>query len=429
MYRSLVLLVILLVYTAAPVAAAMPASTINLAIEAEAGDLAVLLERALPRELYKGNAAPGIVMTVVRSEPPQLTAHDDFIHVALPVQVTFGAGLYALPPLRAGLRFKVRLHATPDWRIASELVYTGLSDSLTDTVRLGPLTLKPKSMVEASIQPLQRLLTPLFDNKLNDALQLKARVTPLWQQAFTPLLLNKELSTWLRLSPQAIAISPIQARNNRILLSLGLISDAAITVGPQPAATVAPALPPLRQQAQLERSFHIQLGVEVFLSDLATALQPILLNKTFGSDRRITVNSFALATEQDRLVVRLSASGDFDGELTVKARPVHTPQSNRLSFEEVDFDTRNTGWLLSAGSWLFSSSIRETIKEKLDSAVVEQLEAARLKAAASLNALQLTPLLSLQGSVNSLTLAEPSVLPDRLAIQVIARGEAALRVR
>lgn len=427
-YRHLILCIVLL-FSAASASAAVPPSSINLSVETSAADLAAIMNQSLPAELYKGQGGPGTSVTVLRTGPVAVSANDNFVLVTLPVQVTFRYGFYESYPLRAGLRFKARVQVAPDWRLKTELYYTGLSDNLADTLRLGPLSLSPRSLLEGLTQPVQRLLAPIIDGKINDAVQLKAKVTPLWQNAFTPILVNKEFSTWLKLTPERIVMSPLSAAHDRISLSIGVITGAEVTVGPQPAPAPPRPLPPVQQQAAFDKNFHIQLAADIFFSDLVTALNPVLLDKTFGEDRKITVRKFDLRGEGGRLVVLLTATGDFDGELTVLAKPVHNRQTNTLTFEEVDFDTRNAGWLISAGSWLFSGTIRSTIKEKLDSAVAEQLEATRLKASTALSAIQLAERVRLSGTVRSLSLGGASVLNDRLSIQVVAQGEAGVALR
>ena len=63
-------------------------------------------------------------------------------------------------------------------------------------------------------------------------------------------------------------------------------------------------------------------------------------------------------------------------------------------------------WVIGAGSWLFSSTIRSTIKTKLDAAVVEQLEKARVKACTALSSVRVADHLNLTGAVTSLSLGE-----------------------
>ena len=221
-------------------------------------------------------------------------------------------------------------------------------------------------------------------------------------------------------------MSPLLAANNQIQLSIGVITGAEITVGPKPVAAPVKALPPVQQFPAFDKSFHIRLATDIFYADLVTALNPVLIDKTFGDDKKITIKNFNLKGEDGRLVVVLTATGDFDGELTLLAKPVYNSQNNSLTFENVDFDTKNAGWLISAGSWLLSSTIRGTIKTKLDTSVVEQLEKARLKASSALSSVQVAEHVKLTGAVKSLSLGEATVLNDRLSVHVIAQGESSV---
>jgi hypothetical protein len=398
-------------------------------VETTAADLAAMINRSLPNELFKGEGGLGTSVTVLRTGPIAVTAADNFVYLTLPVQLTFSYALYVSYPLRAGLRFKAKVDVTPDWRLKTELYYTGLSDNLADTFELGPLSLKPKSMVENIAQPVLRLLAPIIDAKVNDSVRLRAKVAPLWQNAFSPTLVSKEFSAWLKLAPEKIVMSPLITANNRILLSIGVITAAEVTVGPKPAAAPVKPLPPVQHLSAFDKSFHVLLAADIFFVDLVTALNPVLLDKTFGKDRKITIKSFNLKGEEGRLVIFLTATGDFDGELTLLAKPVYNPGNNTLTFEDVDFDTRNAGWLTTTESWLFSSTIRSTIKEKLDAAVVEQLEKARLKASSALSSVQLGEHARLAGTVASLSLGEASVLNDRLSVNVIAQGETSVTLK
>jgi len=413
----------------ASASAAVPPSSINLSVEASAADLATIINKSLPGELYKGQGGMGTSVTVLRTGPVVVTATDNFIFLTLPVQLTFGYAFYESCPLRVGLRFKAKVNVTPGWRLKTELYFTGLSDNVADTFKLGPLSLKPKNLVENITQPVQKLLAPIIDTKVNDSVQLRAKIAPLWQSAFNPKLVSKEFSAWLKLTPEKIVMSPLLTANNKILLFIGVITGAEISVGPKPAAAPVNALPPVQQLPAFDKSFHIQLATDIFFADLVTALNPVLLNKTFGDDKKITIKSFNLKGEDGRLVVVLTTSGDFDGEVTLFAKPVYNSQNNSLTFEDVDFDTKNAGWLIRAGSWLFSSPIRGTIKTKLDTSVVEQLENTRLKASSALSSVQLAEHVTLTGSVKSLSLGEATVLSDRLSVHVLAGGESSVSLK
>lgn len=429
MISRLLITTLLLLLTSVSAVAAVPPSSINLSVETSAADLAAIINKSLPTALYKGQGGMGTSVTVLRTGPVAVAATDNFVQFTLPVQLTFGYSFYESYPLRAGLRFKARVRVTPDWRLKTELYYTGLADNLADKFSIGPLSLNPKNMVEGITQPVQRLLEPIIDAKVNDVVQLRAKVAPLWQQAFAPRLVSKEYSAWLRLSPEKIVMSPLLIGNNRIRLAIGLMTGAEITVGPKPAEAPVRPLPPMQELAGFDKRFHVRLATDIHFADLVTALQPVLIDKTFGEEKKITVKSFSLKGEEGRLVIALTATGDFDGELTILAKPVFNPQGNTLTFEDVDFDTRNAGMLISAGSWLFGSTIRSTIKEKLDAAVVAQMEKARTKMCGALSSVRVADHLSLTGAVTALSLGEATVLNDRMTVDVVAQGETSVRLQ
>lgn len=428
-FYRLILSLLFLLLTSMCAFAAAPPSSINVSVETSAADLATIINQSLPKDLYKGQGGLGTSVSVLRTGPMAVSATDNYLYLTLPVQLTFKYALYESYPLKAGLKFKVKTDVTPDWRLKTEVYYAGLSDNLADTFKLGPLSLKPKSMVDGISQPVQRLLAPIIDKKVNDAVQLRPKVARLWQNAFSPTLVSKEFSAWLKLAPERIVITPLSAMNNQVRLSIGIVTGAEIIVGPKPAPAPVKALPQVQQLQSFDKTFRIQLGTDIFFADLVEALKPVLLEKTFGEDKKITVKRFNLKGEDGRLVVVLTATGDFDGELTVLAKPVYNPQNNSLSFDEVDFDTRGAGVLISTGSWLFSSTIKKTIKEKLDSSIVEQLEKARVKASSALGSVQIAEHVKLTGAVKSLGLGEPVVLNDRLSLQVVAQGESSVSLK
>ncbi|MDD2540382.1 MAG: DUF4403 family protein [Desulfuromonadaceae bacterium] len=404
-------------------------SIINLRVETSAADLGNLLNKSVKKDLFNGQGSFGTSVDILRTGPIVVTAANDFVYLSIPVQLTFGYGMFTTGPLRTNLRFKVKINVMPDWRLKTELYYTGLSDGLSDSLRLGVVTINPKSLVEDVTLPVQRLLAPIIDIKLNDTVRLRDKIAPLWQGAFTPVLVDKKFSAWLELSPEKIVMSPLSATNNRLRVSIGLVTAAEIIIGPKPASLPARPLPQIQQLANFDNQFHIQLTANIFFSDLVTALNPILLNQTFGDDKKVTIRSFNLKSTEGKLVIELATTGDFDGELTLITKPIYNPQSNSLTFDNIEFDTRHAGFLVGVGGWLFNGTIRNVIKEKLNATIIDQLANARVKVSAALARIQLAEHAELSGTVTSLSLGEAVVDADRLSLQVAAQGETGISLK
>jgi len=66
---------------------------------------------------------------------------------------------------------------------------------------------------------------------------------------------------------------------------------------------------------------------------------------------------------------------------------------------------------------------------KLDTAVMEQLEKARIKASSALSSVQIGDHVRMSGVVRTLTLGEANVLNDRLSVQVVGQGESNVNLK
>src|SRR5512138_492444 len=128
-------------------------STLNLLIEATSDDLARSLNQSLRKELYKGSTGTrGLSANVVRNGPVTVSAADNFIYFTLPVSMTLGYSLFETQAIPLKLKFKASARITPDWQLATDIYYVGLSDLLAEQIGVGPISIKPRSIVEGVTQ-------------------------------------------------------------------------------------------------------------------------------------------------------------------------------------------------------------------------------------------------------------------------------------
>src|SRR5512136_1990099 len=192
-------------------------SCLNISIETSASDLREILDRKVPRELYKGSTKTrGLTADILRNGPIAVSAADNYIYLSIPVTISLGYGVFETPAVTARLKFRVNASVARDWKINAEVYYMGLSDLLADQVGIGPLSIKPRSIVEGLVLPLQRSLSELATRKLNEKFQIRAQVARVWSTAQKPILLDKSYSAWLKVTPREVMVYPLYARNNQV---------------------------------------------------------------------------------------------------------------------------------------------------------------------------------------------------------------------
>ncbi len=406
-------------------------SNFNVVAEATERELSDTLNRLTPRELYRGASRDsGLSVTMLRNGPIQVRAADNFIYLSVPVSVSLQYGIFETRPMATRLAFKLSARVTPDWKIVTEVYYTGLSDLFAGDLHIGPLAIKPRSIVEGVTEPVQRMFAGLIDRRLNERFPLRPAVAKVWAAVQKPLLVDKRYDAWLALTPQGVVLYPLYAQQGLVRLGVGVTTFAELVVGPEPKAHPPTPLPNLRLATGTDRAFRVALNTDLVYKDLVTVAAPLLLNRQFASDgKQIVIKDISLYGNGDRLVIRLETRGSLDGVIYLTCRPVFNPHTNIFSVEDVDFDLQTRSMLLKTADWLLHGTIRSVIQEKLNMDLTQRLTQVRDMASQAMARVPLGGNLFLTGTVRAIKLQDVLVQKDRLSIQVYAEGESGIVLR
>ncbi|HIJ97055.1 MAG TPA: DUF4403 family protein [Desulfuromonadales bacterium] len=403
-------------------------STLNIPIEMSADELAKILNLTVRKELYKGaTKTKGLSADVLRNGPIVMSASDNFLYITLPVTLSVSYSMFETRPLPLKLKFKVTASVLPDWRLRTEVYYQGVSDLLAEEVGVGPLSFKPRTIVDGIMHPVQKIVSDLVAQKINELLPLKAQVTKVWNTAQAPILLDKKYNSWLKLTPREVMLFPLYAQNNRVKLSIGINTFAEMVIGPEPITQPLQPLPNLKLVNSFDKTFRIALNADLFYKDLRAIAAPLLLDKKFDSDgKSVVIKDFDLYGNGDKLVVKLVTQGSLDGLIYLTAKPVFNPQTNVFSVEDVDFDLQTQSLLLTSAAWFLHGTIRGMIQEKLNMNVTQQLEQSRQIAAKALTRMKLLDHVYLKCDIKNLKFKDVIVQQDKISIQVYTEGESAI---
>ncbi len=403
-------------------------STLNIPIEMSTDELAKVLNLTIRKELYKGATKSKSVSTdVMRNGPIVVSAADNFLYITLPVAMSLSYGMFETKPIPLKLKFKATASISTDWRLQTDIFYLGVSDLLAEEVGIGPLSFKPRSIIEGITQPVQKLLSDMIAQKIKDMLPLKTQVSKVWNSSQVPFLLDKNNNTWLLLTPQEVMLYPLYAQNNRVKLSVGISTLAELVVGPEPASPKLRPLPNLKLVNTFDKTFRVALNADLYYKDLRAISAPLLLNKQFDVDgKSITIKEFDLYGNGDKLVVKLETAGALDGIIYLTGKPVFNLQTGVFSVEDVDFDMLTQSLLMKSADWFLHGTIRSMIQEKLNLNLTRQLEQSRQIAAKALTRVQLMDHLFLKCDIKNLKFNEVIVQQDKIAIKIYTEGESAI---
>ncbi len=403
-------------------------STLNIPIETSTEELSRVLNKSIRTDLYKGSTTTkGVTATVTRSGNIAITASDDNLYVTLPITLSLGYSFFQAPPLPLQLKFRIKADIASDWRLHTEIYYLGLGDLLAEEIGLGPLSFKPRAIVEGLTQPVQKMVSDLISQKINELFPIKAEVQTAWNRAHKTILLDKQYNAWLRLAPQEVMLFPLTAANNRLKASIGISTYAELVVGPEPTPSPLTPLPALRKVTTFDKNFQIAINADLYYADMKAIAAPLILNKRFDSEgKHVTITDFDLYGNGSKLVVKLQTTGSVEGIFYLTATPVFNPRTNGITMENVDFDMQTQNLLHRSANWFLHGTIRELIQEKLNMNIGQQLEQSRLMAGKALERIQLADHLIMKGEIRDLTFNDMIVQKEKISVQVHTNGSASV---
>jgi hypothetical protein len=403
-------------------------SSLNIAVALSAAELSDLANRSVGKELYRGSTkTQGVSAAVLKNGLITVSAADNSLYLSVPISMSLSYAMFQTPAFATTLKFKLIPKVTADWKVIVEAYYTGLSESMAQEVKIGPIAIKPRSIVDGITNPLQRSLSELISNKLNEKFALKSQVAKVWNAAHKPVLVDKGYNAWLRITPQELLLYPLYAQNNQLKLSVGLKSYTEVVVGPEPQARAAAPLPNLKLVTGMDNSFRIALNTELFYKDVLTIASPLLLNKELGTDgKSVILKDLDLYGNGDRLMVKVETAGSVEGVFYLTCKPVFDTRTNVFSVQDLEFEMQSRSLLLTSADWFLHGTIKKKIQEKLNMDLTQQLEKGRELAGKAIARVKLSDNLYLAGTVKSLKLNDVMVQRDKLAIQIYTEGETAI---
>lgn len=428
-----------------PTTAALPPlepAVLALPITVQTSAVVGALERALPRADSLDRARCLTLGGVVcheyayRRDTLQLRVTGDRVdmlarlryrgRVALPTGGSVGSCGFAPEPMpRAELRFATSLYWRSDWRLATR--GTQLTSALPDPCQVTLLRVDATPLMRRIVDWQLGRAVQQVDSAFLALADLRPAADSLWRQMQTPLAVDSAGTAWLLLSPESVALAPIDGRGGAIRSGVTLVARPRIVSGARPTVTVRP-LPPLAL-ARPASGIRVPVQVELPFAEIARQAAALLAAETAGQALRVT--GVEVVGAADSALVRLSLAGRMNGALTLIGRPRYDEASRTLLLDDLHYSVESRDRMTRLKATLGAPIIRRAIAQATGGgrlAVGPQLDAMRLQLTQQMNR-ALAPDVAVGGGVRSLRVTGLHTTPTAFVVRVLLEGDAGLWAR
>jgi hypothetical protein len=446
-------LVLLVVFCAsAALAQEAELSTISIPVRTTLAPLLPQLEAQVPKSMSKLDAFElepqqryGAKYDVAR-QPIALNMIGSGIHATTTVKYAVNGcrrtknvltGEYAMwPCVSCGFNEKMR----EAWIAIDSHLEWDANWRLRTKTRAQPVAFPNRCTVTfANVDVTDRVIAPLVNEQLRDVAKSidvntpkLTNIRPTAQQIWTSLQMPSEIAprTWLVLEPLDVALGAIQGSGLNVSSAITLRARTRVVVGERPVVAARP-LPALRVAKETAGGIRVPIDVEVTYADATRILSEQVGKKTYDvGGRNLIVDTITLSPAANGKLT-IVASIDYRGGLFRNYRGLvfleGLPRFTNGSVEIVDVDysvdpSRHNPFLRMADR-LAHDAVRSQIAANAKWPIAAQVNALRTEVQRALTR-QLSPGVSLRGTIASLDVQSLTPLPDALRIHVLATGTA-----
>jgi hypothetical protein len=266
-----------------------------------------------------------------------------------------------------------------------------------------------------------------MEQQLRDSTLIRQKVANAWLQAQQPVELSPGVN--LLLNPERVRLSPWRSEGNTLTITPEIQIRPTLTLGAPPLAPYRP-LPPLDlSPAPIQPGFQLRVEADLSFSQATAQLARQMVGQRFDTDKGVfEVQSVAVRGSAGQVRLEVGLKGRLDGRLTLVGRPRFDPETGTIRLDGLDYTLESESWMTRLGVWLFRGSLRQALSEKCNWFMDKSFHDLRTQAQAGLNR-ELSPGLSLSGTINGFTLDQIQVQDDRLSLVALLDGQVQIALK
>jgi hypothetical protein len=346
--------------------------------------------------------------------------------VALPTGGSVGSCGFAPEPMpRAELRFSTSLYWRADWRLGTRA--TQLTSALPDPCEVTLLRVDATPLMQRIVNWQLGRAVQQVDSAFPATADLRLAADSLWRQMQTPLPVDSAGTMWLLMSPESVALAPIDGSGGAIRTAVTLVARPRIVTGARPTPPVRPL--PALALGRAGNGVRVPVQVEMPFAEIGRIAGEMLARETAGQPLRVI--GVEVRGEADSALVRLALAGRMNGALTLVGRPRYDEGARTLVFDDLHYTVDSRDRMTRLKATLGAPLIRRAINAATGGgklALGPQLDSTRAQLTRQMNR-ALAPDVVIGGGVRTLRVTGLYTTASSFVVRVLLEGEAGLWAR
>jgi hypothetical protein len=349
----------------------VPLSSLYVPVRISKTDLIRMVNQAVKNLKMDNSNQPkdGYTWSMAITKPLNVDLEGHQILSTIPLDVSVKKDL-GITSLRAAGELEVTLrtlfHIREDWTVQT---YTTLEKHRwlrKPVARVAGLNLPIGALTDWVIDYSRPKLTSTIDKQIEENVDLRAMLAPLWTVLKRPIQLSESMDLWFRFEPRLAGIEPFTSDKDGLHSAVHLTGLSRIKAGGEPTLIDPDKDPQFGMAGTKKDSLRMIIHTEIPYAQAERMAEDNLIGQKFGSGKQeVTVEGIDLYGQGEYLIASLFLKGGYKGQVHLRGKPHLNIEKNQIELADFDFDIQTRNILHRSAAWLFKGNIRNALHESL----------------------------------------------------------------
>ncbi|OXA83031.1 DUF4403 family protein [Flavobacterium columnare] len=362
-------------------------SYINFPIQLTVKDIENQTNKALTGLIYEDNNLDDdkIMIKIWKNAPIVMNEKDQKLQTIVPLKIwakikygTSVLGIDLYDTREFNLNATVSLLSNINlinWQVNTQTQLENINWNESPTVSIAGKDVKITYLINPTLNYFKNKIEKSLDDAISKSLDFKKQISDLMQKVSTPIEMNKNYETWLRINPQEIHSTQAVLKENKISLDVGLKCQIESLVGQKPQNIFNKNSFIFKSAQQLPNKITASLVALSTYNDASRLINNNFKGKEFGSgNRKISIQNVAIWHKQGKMIIALDLLGSLNGRIYLAGFPKYDTERKEFYFDDLDYALETKNKLIKTANWLFQSAIIQKLKANCRYSIATNLE-------------------------------------------------------
>lgn len=281
---------------------------------------------------------------------------------------TLGIYSYQNTTFETVMYFNTQLSFNNNWTMTTKTLPMGFKWVTKPVLDFGKIKFPITSLVETSLKQQQAEFSKTIDEMMLSQLNFQKYAVMAWNQFAQPFNVSEEYSTWLKITPVSINISPLVFYGNQIEANIGIDTFSETFTGNKPSsAAVIKTIGNFNSVQSLPQKFLLQTTANIPFTEATKIAEGMFLGKEFDfgeGKSKIKITSVNVYGEDERVMIEAATEGTIEGISYISGIPVYDELKRKIVLTDSKFKLKTKNILQKTATLLFQGKIVKMIEDE-----------------------------------------------------------------